>query len=248
MIDQKKIELLNTVIEKHFEQHNDLTIIPVKKLMPEFIAAGIFSKDIKNGMPIRKILRELNQKKQLDLIPYIHADRQEQDTYWYFIPKGATPPTTSYKQEESRTARKAHQKNDEAYIIDLCDSLLGTKAYRKKKFDFLVGDFHKDGESKTNIPVDAYYEDLSLAVLYHSNYAPNEASNKKEAKLTVSGMNRADQRERYHKRKAAALPKHGIKVIDISYKNFPYDEDFKIERQEENDLNTLKDLLKEFLS
>ena len=247
MIDPKKIELLNSVIENYFKQNETATIIPVKKLMPEFITAGIFTKDIKKGMPIRKIIRELDINKQLDLIPFIHADRQEQDTYWYFIPKDATAPTTSYKQEESKTDKKAHLKNDEAYIIDLCDTLLEKKAYRKKKFEFLQGDYHKDGESKTKIPVDAYYEDLSLAILYQGNYSPSETSNKKEDRLTVSGMNRADQRERYHKRKILALPKNGIKVINVSYNNFPYDDEFKIERDTDRDTETLKDLLKDFL-
>ena len=247
MIDLKKIKTINTVLEDYFKDHKDITVIPVKKLMPNFISAGIFIKDTKNGLPIRKIIRELDITKQLDLIPYIYADKQEQDTYWYFIPKGTTPPTRHYKQEEVLSVKKNKSKNDEAYIIDLCDSILGHKAYRKKKFQFLQGDFHKDGESKTKIPVDAFYEDLKLAVLYQGNYTPLETSNKKEDRLTISGMNRADQRERYHNRKILALPKNGIKVVNVTYKNFPYDDDFRIERDIDKDTETLKDLLKEFL-
>ena len=247
MIDLKKIEAINTVLEVYFKQNKEISIIPVKKIMPNFITAGIFIKDKKSGLPIRKIIRELDIEKKLDLIPYIHADRQEQDTYWYFIPKGATPPSTFYKQEESHTAKKSKSKNDEAYIIDLCDSILGQKAYRKKKFEFLQGDYHKDGESKTKIPVDAYYEDLSLAILYQGNYSPSETSNRKEERQTVSGMNRAEQRERYHNRKVLALPKNGIKVINVSYRDFPYDDQFKIERDSDRDTETLKDLLKDFL-
>ena len=43
-------------------------------------------------------------------------------------------------------------KRDESYVIDLCDLVLGLRAKRQHRFDFLRGD------SGRSHPVDAYYE------------------------------------------------------------------------------------------
>ena len=96
----KEIENINRVLEAYFTKNNNTTIIPVKELMPEFIAAGIFTKDVKNGKPIRDVLKQLQKENTLDQIPYVHAMQNGDDTYWYFIPKNAAKPTTTYKKEE----------------------------------------------------------------------------------------------------------------------------------------------------
>ncbi|MBI9035944.1 MAG: hypothetical protein JEZ03_15900, partial [Bacteroidales bacterium] len=164
-MDQNKIEEINKVVAAFFEENTTITIVPVKELMPAFISAGIFVKDHKNGMPIRKVLRELEKNNQLDLIPLLYVDRSGRDPYWYFIPSNAEAPKTPYKQEEKKpesiaklTERSA---KDEAYVIDLCDAILEQKANRQKRFSFLLGDFHKDGKSQTMLPVDAFYLNLN---------------------------------------------------------------------------------------
>ena len=92
MTDILKIESINRVIEAYFDKNTSLTIVPAKELMPAFIEAGIFTKDHKKGLPIRQILRELDRDKQLHLIPFVHPERKEKDTYWYFIPQNAAIP------------------------------------------------------------------------------------------------------------------------------------------------------------
>ena len=84
MIESEKISKINQVLEDYFKTHSQR--IPAKDLMPEFIKAGIFPKDNKNGLPIRKLLRELDKKNELDKIPYIFPDRKEINTNWYFQP------------------------------------------------------------------------------------------------------------------------------------------------------------------
>ena len=249
MADPAKIKEINKILEEYFTQNDTINIIPVKALMPAFISAGIFKKDKKSGMPIRKILRDLDKEKQLELIPYVHADRQEQSVYWYFIPLNSEAPTTAYKQEVNDGLRKNKEKkqNDESYIIDLCNKVLEQNAFRKKKFDFLLGDFHKDGESKTNIPVDAYYEELKLAIMYQPKWTESENANPKESKKTVSGMSRAEQRERYHNRKMLTLPKHGIDAINLTYSNFSCGDDHKIIRNEEADIQIIRKKLGKYL-
>jgi len=249
MIDSTKIKDINKVIEEFFKQNNELEIIPVKALMPSFIKDGIFNKDIKNGMPIRKVLRELDKTNNLKLIPYAHAKRQEQSIYWYFVPLNISAPNTPYKDDENKNAKKKPKgQSDESYVIDLCDIVLEQTAFRKKKFDFLLGDFHKDGESKTNLPVDAYYEDIKLAVLYQPKWnLDSEKQHAKETKTTISGMTRAEQRERYHNRKTLALPKNGIAVVNLSYANFSCDEENKIIREEEKNLLIIREKLRNYL-
>ncbi len=249
MADLEKVKEINLVIEEFFKQNSTLEIIPVKTLMPHFIKAGIFIKDIKNGMPIRQVLRELDKADELKLIPYTHAKRQEQSIYWYFTPLNASTPDTPYKEDENITTnKKVKTQSDESYVIDLCDSVLEQNAYRKKKFDFLLGDFHKDGESRTNIPVDAYYEDIKLVILYQPKWTlDSEKQHAKEAKKTISGITRAEQRERYTNRKTLTLPKHGIDVISISYSSFSCDTESKIIREKENNLRIIKEKLQKYL-
>ena len=55
---------------------------------------------------------------------------------------------------KGKKKRKSRADSDEYYVIDLCDEVLGRKASRQHRFDFLTGDTGK------RLPVDAYYEEL----------------------------------------------------------------------------------------
>ena len=57
-----------------------------KEFMPLFIENGIFNKDYREGLPIRKVLRALDTENSLDKIPYVHAERKSKITNWYFRP------------------------------------------------------------------------------------------------------------------------------------------------------------------
>lgn len=85
MEQAEKISNINQVLEEYFKNHSQRIL--AKDFMPEFIKVGIFSKDNKNGLPIRKLLRELDKKNELDKIPYVFPDRKEKNTNWYFQPK-----------------------------------------------------------------------------------------------------------------------------------------------------------------
>jgi hypothetical protein len=245
----KQIESINSVIEAYFTVNSDTTIIPVKELMPELIAAGIFTKDVKNGKPIRDVLKALHKSNELAQIPYAHAIQNGEDAYWYFVPKNAPKPTTLYKQEVV-SAEKIELENkrllsDKYYVINLCDEALNLKAKRQKRFDFLVGDLHRDGKTRTELPVDAFYHDLNLVIEFKEAplAEPTEFFNKLNVK-TVSGMSRAKQREKYDRVKAAELPQNGIKLIEIPYSIFTIDESNRIVRNHEQDLKTVIDFLK----
>ena len=82
-----KIEKINKVLANYFEQNKNVKQIPAKDLMEEFVAAGIFNSDYdRAGLPIRKILRELDARNELYLIPYVVAERKSKNTNWFFAP------------------------------------------------------------------------------------------------------------------------------------------------------------------
>jgi hypothetical protein len=106
--------------------------------------------------------------------------------------------------------------SDEHYVIGLCDHVLGRKARRQHRFKFLVGDPGKDGRRGKQLPVDAYYEDLALVVEFmeqqHSTAVPFFD---KLHRLTVSGVDRGQQRRRYDELRRQILPEHGIALITL---------------------------------
>ncbi len=79
------ISKINHVIKEYFESNPQISKIRSKDLMPYFIKAGIFNKDHRNGLPIRDVLRNLDENNQLDKIPYVLPERKTKNTNWYFI-------------------------------------------------------------------------------------------------------------------------------------------------------------------
>ena len=80
-----KIEKINYVLETYFRKENVSQKIPAKDLMSEFIKNGIFEKDYRNGLPIRNLLRDLDKKNELGLIPYVYPERKNKNTNWFFV-------------------------------------------------------------------------------------------------------------------------------------------------------------------
>ncbi len=82
---KNNIPNINKAVEAYFTKYPSLSKVAAKDLMPFFIKEGIFEKDHRNGLPIREILRELDRKKQLHLIPSVLAERKNVNTNWFFI-------------------------------------------------------------------------------------------------------------------------------------------------------------------
>ncbi len=252
MKDLSKVEKINKVVEEYFKANATLTIAPVKDLMLAFIKAGIFTKDIKKGLPIRLILRELDDSNQLALIPFVHAERHGDHTYWYFVPTHASAPSTPYKQVKKKVENDPiamRLNSDETYVIGLCDKVLSLKADRHKRFDFLMGDLHKDGKTKTMLPVDAYYEELQLVVEYKEiqNFRPLASRDKDDKdEEDTNTVSREELRRLYDERRAKVLPKHDISLVVISYSDFVYNDKNKIIRIEENDMEIVQKALEAF--
>jgi hypothetical protein len=84
-MDEQKIRKINEVVKDYFSKNPSVDKIQAKDLMPEFIKAGIFTSDHKNGLPIRNLLRELDKANRLDALPNILPERKTKNTYWYFV-------------------------------------------------------------------------------------------------------------------------------------------------------------------
>jgi hypothetical protein len=109
--------------------------------------------------------------------------------------------------------------SDESHIIDLCDRVLCRKAARQHRFDFLRGDLIRKTVRGVMLPVDAYYEDIALVIEFmESQHSIPTAYFDKPDKITVSGVPRGEQRQKYDERRRKVLPSHGIKlvVLDVS--------------------------------
>lgn len=82
-MDNSEIVKMGYIIQD-FLLNDKLLDAKPKDLMPILIEKGFFTKDIKEGLPLRDVLRDLDLRNELYLIPQVRADRKEKYTYWFF--------------------------------------------------------------------------------------------------------------------------------------------------------------------
>ena len=130
---------------------------------------------------------------------------------------------------------------DEIYILDLCDDLLGETAKRQHRFPFLHGD------SGRTLPVDAFYPSLNLVIEYRERQH-FEAVKFFDRRLTVSGLPRGQQRDRYDQRRRDELQKHHIRLIELNVTDFSCTARKRLHRIPAEDLRILRKRLAEFIA
>lgn len=246
MADIQKINRICEVIALFFEKNVSASKIPAKDLMSNFICAGIFPADHKNGLPIRKILRELDETNQLKLIPYVLPERKQSNTNWYFIRLNEKLVSVEaiVMTSVTKSVTTSRSNSDEAYVIDLVDELIQQKGQRQHRFDFLLGDPGIDGR-RAKLPVDVYYPSLNLVVEYRE-YQHTSAVRffDKPDKITASGVHRGEQRKIYDQRRRDVLPENGIKLVELSHTSFTYDKNNRICRSLKDDKRIIMEILK----
>ena len=133
--------------------------------------------------------------------------------------------------------------SDEAYVVDLCDQILGETALTQHKFDWLRGDPGTSGR-RAKLPVDAYWPGHRLVVEYrelqHDQPMPHFD---KPDKLTVSGVHRGEQRALYDARRDTGIPAHGLRLIVIRPADLDADSRGRLRRNREADLAALRKIL-----
>jgi hypothetical protein len=238
----EEINKINQVIQAYFEKNPSISEIPVKDLMPEFIRAGVFVKDEKKGLPIRKVLRDLDANDQLNQIPFVYADRKDKNVYWYFrrdLSTNFSKPNESTTDFENSNPALISSGRDKNYVLNLCDQVLKQKGSRLHQFDFLVDDI------QTKFTVDTYYSELNLVIDYHEFYKPKVVKRFEKDEIPApGGIAREEERNLYDQRRTAALPANGITVVEINYTDFSLNEKNLIERDLEEDLRVVSQLLK----
>ena len=150
-------------------------------------------------------------------------------------------PGAGRLQVEPRTrlmGKRTRSASDEAYIIDLCDELLGERALRQHRFDWLRGDPGVSGHSM-RLPVDAYYPRHGLVVEYRERQH-YEATPFFDRRQTVSGVGRGEQRRRYDRLREREIPTHGLRLEIIRSDDLASDSRGRLRRQRPDDLRILK--------
>lgn len=236
MTQTEKIKIINDTLAEYFAKTDNPRKVPAKDLMPEFIRAGVFTTDNKGGLPIRRLLRELDKSDKLSLIPYVLAERKDVNVSWYFIATGFAQNVVNTEKVRNKKVSNSRAESDEYYVISLCNEVLNAEASLQHRFDFLKGD------SGISLPIDAYYEHLNLVIEYHERQH-TESIKFFNKKTTVSGVSRDEQRRIYDERRMTVLPKHGINVIVIDYSRFGTSK--KIKRDHDKDILIIKQILVE---
>ncbi|HLX52708.1 MAG TPA: hypothetical protein VKR58_02150 [Aquella sp.] len=153
-------------------------------------------------------------------------------------------PTPYHKSRPKLTIRTM---KDEQYVLDLCDKILNLASSRQHRFDFLVGDKNAKGNA-VKLPVDAYYEKLKLVIEYRElQHTESVRFFDKPDRLTVSGIHRGEQREKYDERRRITIPKNGLTLVEISYSDFKHDRYKKIIRDLKHETKTLRNILRSYI-
>jgi hypothetical protein len=144
------------------------------------------------------------------------------------------------------TEANHREESDEAYVIDLCDQLLGLKARRQHCFDFLLGDPNSAGR-RTKLPVDAYYEELGMVIEYweRQHLYPTPIMDKK---MTLSGCTRGEQRKIYDRRRWDVFEGCGIRLVVLTFEQLDHTADGKLRRNKAVDEQIIRAALPEVQS
>ena len=135
------------------------------------------------------------------------------------------------------------ESSDEAYVLDLCDAVLGDPCVRQHRFDWLRGDPGKSGQSRT-LPVDGYWPEHQLVVEYRERQHDQPVAHfDKPDRLTVSGVHRGLQRALYDRRREAEIPAHGLRLLVIKPADLASDRRGRLRRERVVDLTTIRTLL-----
>ncbi|MFF9279097.1 hypothetical protein [Streptomyces griseosporeus] len=133
--------------------------------------------------------------------------------------------------------------SDEAYVVGLCNQVLGETALTQHTFDWLLGDPGTGGRRR-KLPVDAYWPGHQLVVEYrelqHDRPVPHFD---KPDRLTVSGVHRGEQRALYDARRDTEIPAHGLRLVVIRPGDLDADRRGRLRRNREADLAALRTML-----
>lgn len=81
---QDQIQKINEVVKQYFVTHRNFNQVPATKLMPQLIEAGIFKKNVGDGLPIIELLTLLEKSGALQMLPNAFSEVIDKKNNWYF--------------------------------------------------------------------------------------------------------------------------------------------------------------------
>ncbi|MFF5974041.1 hypothetical protein ACFY7C_21210 [Streptomyces sp. NPDC012769] len=137
----------------------------------------------------------------------------------------------------------ARDDSDEAYVVGLCNQVLGESALTQHKFDWLLGDPAANGR-RAKLPVDAYWPGHQLVVEYRElQHDQPMAHFDKPHRMTVSGVHRGEQRALYDARRDEEIPAHGLRLLVVRPADLDADKRGRLRRNAEADIAALRRIL-----
>lgn len=138
--------------------------------------------------------------------------------------------------------------SDEAWVLDLCDAILGEQSRRQHSFDWLRGDRSLKTGRRRRLPVDAYYPKSRIVVEYceRQHFEP-VAHFDKPGQLAATGMPRREQRSRYDALRERVIPEHGLQLLVVTPKDLDSKPNGRLRRHATEDLSALVAMLSPLL-
>jgi hypothetical protein len=132
---------------------------------------------------------------------------------------------------------------DQAYVIDLCDEILGEVGHRETRFDWLRGDAGLT-RAGAMLPVDAYHPNARLVIEYwERQHSEPIAHFDKPDRMTVSGVHRGEQRKRYDALREREIPAHDLSLIIVKYSDLDVGRQGRLRRSVSQDRMVLRRIL-----
>jgi hypothetical protein len=83
MNDSQVIRLGHSI--QAFLQKHKMECAKPKDIMPWLIEKGYFKNDHRAGLPLRNLLRQLDDENKLYLLPNLKVERKEVNRFWSFV-------------------------------------------------------------------------------------------------------------------------------------------------------------------
>lgn len=180
-------------------------------------AAGIDPKTFRAALRRAKLNWHAHYEKWE--VPFGSAEHRDMSDVLASLTLSEKPAPPSLPR--TRSLHSAPRRNsDEAWIIGLCDEVLGEHAIRQHRFPFLTGDPGSTG-SRSPLSVDAFYPTRKLVIEFHEIQHSQPVAHF-DKRQTVSGVSRAEQRRRYDELRRTVLPQHGIDIVIFDYSEFEH--------------------------
>lgn len=131
-------------------------------------------------------------------------------------------------------------RGDQVYVTDLVARLRGDEPMREHRFPWLHGD------TGHHLPVDAYFPGHQLVLEYRERQHLAERPDSFglwDRRMTVSGVNRREQRARYDRLREAEIQRHGLTLVIVNADDLTVDRRGRLLRAERADLEALQRVL-----